>query len=163
MMSFTPYSRVFTREGPPSLPLRGRLKGGEVLETYIPLTGVDLTQIDAIDPYSALRLLSEIGTDMRRWPTEKHFTSWLTLAPHNKISGGRVLSSQTQPSANRAAAILRMAASGQAVSSAAITGHLARTGCAPVRSTPPFWKILNRRQVPVDLRYRVRRHVRGPR
>ena len=74
------------------------------------LTGVDLTQIDAIGPYSALRLLSEIGTDMSRWPTEKHFTSWLTLAPHNKISGGRLLSSKTQRSANRAAAILRMAA-----------------------------------------------------
>jgi len=71
---------------------------------------VDLTQLDAIGPYSALRLLSEIGTDMSRWPTEKHFTSWLTLAPRNKISGGRLLSSQTQPSANRAAAILRMAA-----------------------------------------------------
>jgi transposase len=74
------------------------------------LTGVDLTQIDAIGPYSALRLLAEIGTDMSRWPTEKHFTSWLTLAPHNKISGGRLLSSKTQPSANRAAGILRMAA-----------------------------------------------------
>jgi len=74
------------------------------------LTGVDLTQIDAIGPYSALRLLSEIGTDMSRWPTEKHFTSWLTLAPRNKISGGRLLSSKTQPSANRAAVILRMAA-----------------------------------------------------
>ncbi len=55
-------------------------------------------------------LLAEIGTDMSRWPTEKHFTSWLTLAPHNKISGGRLLSSRTQPSANRAAAILRMTA-----------------------------------------------------
>jgi transposase len=74
------------------------------------LTGVDLTQIDAIGPYSALRLLAEIGTDMTRWPTEKHFTSWLTLAPHNKISGGRLLSAKTQPSANRAATILRMAA-----------------------------------------------------
>ena len=74
------------------------------------LTGVDLTQLDAIGPYSALRLLAEIGTDMRRWPTEKHFTSWLTLAPHNNISGGRLLSSKTQPSANRAAGILRMAA-----------------------------------------------------
>ena len=73
------------------------------------LTGVDLTQIDALGPYSALRLLAEIGTDMSRWPTEKHFTSWLTLAPHNKISGGRLLSSRTLPSANRAAAILRMA------------------------------------------------------
>jgi transposase len=74
------------------------------------LTGVDLTQIDALGPYSALRLVAEIGTDMSRWPTEKHFTSWLTLAPHNKVSGGRRLSSKTQPSANRAAVILRMAA-----------------------------------------------------
>ena len=73
------------------------------------LTGVDLSQIDGLGPYNALRLLSEIGTDMSRWPTEKHFTSWLTLAPHNKISGGRLLSSQTPPSANRAAAILRVA------------------------------------------------------
>ena len=45
------------------------------------LTGVDLTQLDVIGPYTALRLLAEIGTDMSRWPTEKHFTSWLTLAP----------------------------------------------------------------------------------
>jgi len=74
------------------------------------LTGVDLSQIDAIGPYTALRLVSEIGTDMSRWPSEKHFTSWLTLAPKNKVSGGRLLSSQTMPSANRAAAILRLAA-----------------------------------------------------
>ena len=47
---------------------------------------------------------------MTRWPTDKHFTSWLTLAPNNKISGGRLLSSRTQPSAYRAAAILRLAA-----------------------------------------------------
>jgi hypothetical protein len=47
---------------------------------------------------------------MNRWPSAKHFTSWLTLAPHNTISGGRLLSSRTQPSANRAAAILRLAA-----------------------------------------------------
>lgn len=74
------------------------------------LTGVDLSQLDGIGPYNALRLLSEIGTDMSRWPTDKHFTSWLTLAPQNKISGGRLLSSRTQPSANRAAAIFRLVA-----------------------------------------------------
>lgn len=72
--------------------------------------GTDLSQIDGIAPYTALRLLAEIGTDMTRWPTEKHFTAWLTLAPKNKISGGRLLSSRTQPAANRAAAILRLAA-----------------------------------------------------
>lgn len=70
--------------------------------------GIDLTQIDGITSYTALKLLSEIGTDMGRWPSEKHFTSWLTLAPKNKISGGRLLSARTQPSANRAAAIFRM-------------------------------------------------------
>ncbi len=64
----------------------------------------------ASPPYNALKLLSEIGTDVSRWPTEKHFTAWLTLAPQNKVSGGRRLSSRTQPSANRAAAMLRMAA-----------------------------------------------------
>jgi hypothetical protein len=74
------------------------------------LTGVDLSQLDGIGPYNAVRLVSEIGTDMTRWPTDKHFTSWLTLAPKNKVSGGRLLSSRTQPSASRAAAILRLAA-----------------------------------------------------
>jgi transposase len=82
----------------------------EIRTSLHQLTGVDLSQIDGLAPYSALKLVSEIGTDMRRWPSEKHFTSWLTLAPKNKVSGGRLLSSQTQPSANRAAAILRMAA-----------------------------------------------------
>ena len=72
--------------------------------------GVDLTQIDGIAPYTALKIVAEVGTDMRRWPTAQHFTSWLTLAPKNKVSGGRLLSSQTQPSANRAAVALRLAA-----------------------------------------------------
>lgn len=74
------------------------------------LTGVDLTQIDGIGPYGALRLLGEIGTDMSRWPSARHFTSWLSLAPQNKVSGGRRLSSHTPPSANRAAASFRIAA-----------------------------------------------------
>jgi transposase len=74
------------------------------------LTGVDISQIDGIGPYNSLRLIGEIGTDMSRWPTEHHFTSWLALAPTNKVSGGRLLGSGTQPSANRAAVVLRMAA-----------------------------------------------------
>lgn len=47
---------------------------------------------------------------MSRWPTAKHFTSWLTLAPGSKISGGKVLSSKTRRSSNRAAHLLRLAA-----------------------------------------------------
>jgi transposase len=72
--------------------------------------GADLSQIDGIGPYGALQLIAAIGTDLGRWPTEKHFTAGLTLAPNNKISGKRLLSSRTQPAANRAAAVLRRAA-----------------------------------------------------
>jgi transposase len=74
------------------------------------LSGADLSQIHGIGPYTALQLISEIGTDMTRWRSEQHFTSWLTLAPQNKISGGRLLSSRTPASDNRAAAILRLSA-----------------------------------------------------
>src|SRR6266545_4425035 len=74
------------------------------------LSGVDLTAIEGIDENTALVLLSEIGTDMSRWPTEKHFASWLGLCPHHKISGGKVLSRKVRPSANRAATALRLAA-----------------------------------------------------
>ena len=72
--------------------------------------GADLTQIHGLGPYTVLRLVGECGDDMRKWPSEKHFTSWLSLAPGNKISGGRLLSSKTRRSANRAAALLRIAA-----------------------------------------------------
>jgi hypothetical protein len=74
------------------------------------LLGADLSQIHGLGPYTVLRLVGECGDDMRKWPTAKHFTSWLTLAPGNKISGGRVLSSKTRRSSNRAAALLRLAA-----------------------------------------------------
>jgi transposase len=74
------------------------------------ITGIDLAQIDAIAPYTALRLVAEIGTDMSRWPTQHHFTSWVTLAPRNRISGGRLLGSGARPAPNRAAMIFRLAA-----------------------------------------------------
>ncbi|MCK5920283.1 MAG: IS110 family transposase, partial [Methylococcales bacterium] len=74
------------------------------------MAGVDLTQIAGISEITALKVLSETGVDMSRWRTEKHFASWLGLAPGNKISGGRILSSKTTPTANRAAQALRMAA-----------------------------------------------------
>lgn len=88
--------------------------------------GADLSQIDGIGPYGALQLIAEIGTDMSRWRTEKHFTGWLTLAPNNKISGKRLLSSRTQPSANRAAAVLRRAAMSLTRSSTALGAYYRR-------------------------------------
>ena len=74
------------------------------------LTGRDLTQIHGIGPYLALRLIAECGTDLSKWRTAKHFTSWLTLSPGCKISGGKVLSAHTRKTTNRVAAHLRLAA-----------------------------------------------------
>jgi len=74
------------------------------------LLGSDLTQIHGFGPYTALRLVGECGTDMTRWPTVKHFTSWLTLCPGSKISGGKVLSAKSRRSTNRAATTFRLAA-----------------------------------------------------
>jgi transposase len=65
------------------------------------ISGVDLTQIDGISESSALTILSEVGTDMSRWKTEKHFASWLTLCPNHKISGGKILQRRTRKSSNR--------------------------------------------------------------
>lgn len=81
----------------------------ELRQPLYHLAGVDLSQIDAIGPYNALRIIAEIGADMSRWRTPAHFTSWLSLAPKNRVSGGKLLKSSTQPSANRVATILRMA------------------------------------------------------
>ena len=72
--------------------------------------GIDLTQVHGFGPHTALRMVGECGTDMSRWPTAKHFTSWLTLCQGNKISGGKVLSSKSRRSSNRAATVLRLAA-----------------------------------------------------
>ena len=57
-----------------------------------------------------MKLVGECGTNLTAWPSAKHFTSWLALAPHNKISGGKVLSSKTRRTGNRAASLLRLAA-----------------------------------------------------
>ena len=74
------------------------------------MTGVDLTQIDGVDGYTALKVVSEVGTDMTKWPSAKHFASWLGLSPNNRITGGKAISSRTKPSANRSAKALRLAA-----------------------------------------------------
>jgi transposase len=97
------------------LPARRHAKGRneptfDVRTALYRLLGADLSQIHGLGPYTVLRLVAECGDDMTRWPTAKHFTSWLCLAPANKISGGRVLSTATRRSSNRATALLRIAA-----------------------------------------------------
>ena len=90
------------------------------------ITGVDLTAIEGIDAQTALKLIGEIGLDMSRWPTEKHFASWLALSPGSKISGGKTLSARTKPYPNRAAAAFRLAAHGLHNSHSALGAFLRR-------------------------------------
>jgi len=84
--------------------------GFDVRTVLYQLTGRDLTQIHGIGPYLALRLIAECGTDLSKWRTAKHLTSWLTLSPGCKISGGKVLSAHTRKTTNRLTAHLRLAA-----------------------------------------------------
>jgi transposase len=74
------------------------------------MTGVDLTRIDGMDALTAQAVLSETGLDMAKWPTVKHFTSWLGLCPHNEITGGKVKHRGTAKTRNRANTALRVAA-----------------------------------------------------
>src|SRR5271170_3380116 len=82
----------------------------DVRAALFALLGKDLTQIDGLGPYLSLKLIAECGDDLSAWASAKHFTSWLGLAPSNKISGGKVLSSRTRRCGSRAAALLRLAA-----------------------------------------------------
>lgn len=79
---------------------------GQYLQTIL---GVDVTQMFGISEVLALEIVSEVGTDMRKWPTKKHFTSWLNLAPNNRISGGKLLRSKRQKKKNKAAQAFLMA------------------------------------------------------
>ena len=90
------------------------------------MTGVDLTRIDGVDGFTALKVVSEVGTDMTKWESAKHFASWLGLSPNNRTTGGRVMSSKTKPSANRAAKALRLAANALHRSNSALGAFLRR-------------------------------------
>lgn len=83
---------------------------GAVRRQLFQLVGVDLAQVPGLHLGSAQALIAEIGTDMTKFPTVKHFCSWLGLAPHNDITGGKVKRSRTLPTRNRAGQVLRVAA-----------------------------------------------------
>jgi transposase len=102
-----------TRPLPPKTKPRRYGKGElsfEVRQQLFDMAGVDLTAIEGIEAKTALVVLSEIGTDMSRWRSEKAFGAWLGVAPNPRKTGGKVKSSKTRPGVNRAAQALRLAA-----------------------------------------------------
>jgi hypothetical protein len=103
------------RQGPPVQPPRQTKRkrnqpAFDVRGSLQRVTGVDLTTIAGIDDTTAVIVIRAVGLDMRRWPTVQHFTSWLGLCPHQRVSGGKVLSRRTKSSANRVATALRLGA-----------------------------------------------------
>lgn len=90
---------------------------------YARIVGVDLVAVTGLSASSIQTILSEIGTDMRRFPTVKHFCAWLGLVPRNAISGGKVLRSQTQNVRNRATQAFRQAAQAVGRSDSAIGAY----------------------------------------
>jgi transposase len=84
----------------------------QVRQKLFEMAGVDLTVIEGIDESTALVILSEIGTDVSKFPTVKQFTSWLGLCPVHQGSGGKIKRRRVRKGQNRAARAFRMAAQG---------------------------------------------------
>lgn len=75
------------------------------------VVGVDLCKIDSIGETTVLELISEVGTNMTCWKSDKQFSAWLNIVPNTKITGGKIISSKMQRKKNQAGLSLRMAAS----------------------------------------------------
>ncbi len=90
-----------------------RRRGGQALrEAMYRFSGVDLYLIDGINTAAAEAVLTEVGPDLSAFPTESHFVSWLHLAPHVAVSGGKRLKGKKRKGlgATRLANVLRMSA-----------------------------------------------------
>lgn len=90
------------------------------------MTGVDLTAIDGISSLTALTVVSECGLDLVGFPSEKHFSSWLGLCPHNVITGGKVHKRNTRKVQSRTAKALRLAAQSLHHSNSALGAYYRR-------------------------------------
>jgi len=94
------------------------------------ILGVDLTQIPGLSALSAHGLIGEIGTTLEKFPSVRHFASWLGLCPDNRISGGTILSSKTRDVPSRAAQSFRLAAQSLHAAKSALGDHFRRNARA---------------------------------
>jgi transposase len=143
---------------PPSRPKRRHRHSPavDVQTATIRLTGVDLTMVDGLSAALVQTILSEIGTDMSKWPTVKHFASWLGLAPHNAISGGKVLHSETLPTTNRAGQAFRQAAITVARSPSAFGAYYRRKRA---QAGPQFAQVTTAHKIARTVYFLLKHHI----
>lgn len=107
-----------------------RARGEQPIRTTLfRYAGTDLTRIDGISAGAARTILTEIGPDLSAFPTEKHFASWLGLAPRHAVSGGKPLPAKQHGrgmGATRVSNALRMAATALIRSKSALGAALRR-------------------------------------
>jgi transposase len=127
-----------------------------VRSDIIRLTGIDLAAVIGIGPSLAQIILSEIGTDMNQWPTAKHFASWCGVAPHNDISGGKVLRSRTFASHNRAGQAFRQAATSVSHSTSAFGAFYRRKRA---QAGPLFAQVATANKIARTVYYMLKYHV----
>lgn len=126
---------------PPRLPLtspaKRRTKSSPPVDYRKPLyqlTGTDLTAIPGFSDHTAASLIAEIGTDMSRWSTAKHFTSWLRLTPRTMITGGKPKDRSKLPTKSRASEIFRRVAICAARTKTSIAACYRRYAAKPDRA-----------------------------
>lgn len=110
---------------PPTVKGKGRRNPALRTELFR-ISGVDFTEIPGLDALTVQTIISEIGLDATRWPTAKHFASWLGLSPTNRITGGKIQSSSTRKVVNRATQAFRMAAQSLSRSPSAMGAYYRR-------------------------------------
>ena len=108
---------------------KGRTKNAprfDVRSALYAWAGVDLTRIGGIDVSTALKILAELGTDLSKFKSAKHFASWLGLCPGTRITGGKRISGNTKRIPNRVAQALKLAAQGLHHSQCALGAYYRR-------------------------------------
>jgi transposase len=128
---YSPYDPPEEPVSPPPVPSRAKPRKNQAnfdldSKLYNFTGGINLIEIDGVEALTIQKVISETGTDMSKWPTVKHFTSWLRLCPNNKITGGKIKKAKVQPGQNRASNALRLAASTLAKSQTALGAFFRR-------------------------------------
>jgi transposase len=98
----------------------------DLRQSLYDVSGIDFSRIPGFDVLTVQTMIAEVGLDMSKWETEKHFTSWLGLSPNNQITGGKVFKTRTKKVINKASIALRISALNLGKGKTALAGYYRR-------------------------------------